>query len=319
MTLAASIVVPTYRRPDLLRRCLSALLAQDVDPSDFEIVVADDAGEESALSIVLEFDAAAKTTVRYLAVGPVHGPAAARNGGWRAARGPIIAFTDDDCVPNTNWLREGLQAMQGAHAAAGRVVVPLPETPTDYEQDAAGLAHGEFVTANCFCRRSVLEQIGGFDQRFEAAWREDSDLQFTLLEHWFTIARAPNAIVVHPVRPAQWGVSLKQQRKTMFNALLFKKHPELCRQRIASVPWNYYAMTAALFFVPVGAIAKSPTLSAAAALVWLALTVEFCLRRLRGTSKSPRHIAEMFFTSAFIPPVSLFWHLRGCLRFRIAC
>src|SRR5690606_30571680 len=111
-----------------------------------------------------------------------HGPAAARNVGWRAARCEVVAFTDDDCIPDPGWLAAGTRAVeQGFAAATGRVVVPLPDAPTDYERDAAGLARAEFVTANCFCRRSVLEALGGFDERFSAAWREDSDLHFALL------------------------------------------------------------------------------------------------------------------------------------------
>ena len=68
--------------------------------------------------------------------------------------------------------------------------------------------------------------IGGFDERFPEAWREDSDLQFTLLEQGYTIKPAPQAVVTHPVRPAPWGVGLKMQRKSQFEALLYKKHPQ---------------------------------------------------------------------------------------------
>ena len=78
------------------------------------------------------------------------------------------------------------------------------------------------------------------DERFSAAWREDSDLHFTLLLHGGQIDRVPSALVVHPVRPARWGVSLNQQRKSLFNALLYKKHPRLYRQRIRPwPPWDY--------------------------------------------------------------------------------
>ena len=220
-------------------------------------------------------------------------------------------------MPEPDWLAHGVAALADADAAAGRVIVPLPPDPTDYERDCAGLAHGEFVTANCFCRRAVLEAVGGFDERFTVAWREDSDLQFTLLERGYRIARAEEAIVVHPVRPAPWGASLAQQRKSSFNALLYKKHPALYRARLARKPASYYAIGAAIVGAGMSLVAGRQWVTGACLILWAFLTMRFCLLRLRGTSRAPRHIAEMAVTSALIPPLSLYWHIRGMLRHRI--
>lgn len=63
---------------------------------------------------------------------------------------------------------------------------------------------------------------GGFDERFRMAWREDSDLHFRSLERSYKLGHAPMAKVIHPVRPARWGISVHEQRKSMFNALLYK-------------------------------------------------------------------------------------------------
>jgi GT2 family glycosyltransferase len=194
----------------------------------------------------------------------------------------------------------------------------LPEAPTDYERDAAGLAGAEFVTANCVCRRSILERLGGFDERFSAAWREDSDLHFALLRAGLPIARAPNALVVHPVRPAPWGVSVRQQRKTCFDALLYRKHPELYRRRIRPVPpWDYYATVASLGVAGAAAGLGHPGAALAAAGFWTGLTGWFCARRLRGNSLAPGHVAEMVATSILIPPLSVFWRLYGSWKFRV--
>jgi glycosyltransferase involved in cell wall biosynthesis len=314
-----SVVVPTYRRPDLLGRCLAALGAQDSDPSSYEIIIVDDAASDHTRRQVEVFAATARPAVRYVAVTGRHGPAAARNAGWRAARGGIVAFTDDDCIPDGRWLAEGVRAFEGdVHAVTGRVVVPLPESPTDYERDAAGLEGAEFVTANCFCLRPALEAVGGFDERFTAAWREDSDLQFTLIESGRRIGLAPAAVVVHPVRPAPWAVSLNQQRKVFFDALLYKKHPRLYRLRLRrSPPWNYYAIVASLGLAAVSLALGGRTLALASLLIWAALTARFCVRRLRRTSRSPRHVAEMAFTSLLIPPLSIFWRLYGAWRFQV--
>ena len=314
-----SVVIPTYRRPELLERCLRALDQQDLDPGAFEVLVADDAASEATRAQVESRARTMRPAVRYIAVTQRHGPAAARNAGWRAARGAIVAFTDDDCRPEPGWLSCGLAAFgEDTAAVSGQVMVPLPDDPTDYERDASGLERAEFVTANCFCRRAALEQVGGFDERFAAAWREDSDLQFALLRAGLKIVRAPGAVVVHPVRPAAWGVSVRQQQKVLFDALLYKKHPDLYRDRVrAAPPWNYYATVGCLAAAGLAfGLGRTP-----AALValggWALLTGRFCVRRLRRTSHAPRHIAEMVATSALIPLLSVFWRLYGAWKFRV--
>jgi glycosyltransferase involved in cell wall biosynthesis len=246
-------------------------------------------------------------------------PAAARNVGWRAARGEIIAFTDDDCLPDPGWLRAGLAAFTDEVVAAwGAVHMPVPLLPTDYEKNAAQLAHAPFVTANCFVRRDALVALGGFDERFTSAWREDSDLFFSLLESHARIIHTPEAIVVHPIRPAPWGVSLRQQRKSLFNALLYKKHPALYRSYIQAMPpWRYYRIVSALLLSVGGAIIGAPGLTVGATGAWLLMTARFCVQRLSQTASTVGHIAEMIFTSVLIPPLSVFWRLRGALRFRV--
>lgn len=124
-----SVVVPTYRRPDMLERCLRAIIAQDYDKARFEIIVCDDGPDEATRSRVTalarEFDEAPR--IRYVPVTATQGPAGARNAGWRASGAPLIAFTDDDTIPDPHWLAAGVAALRaGADAVSGRIVVPLP-------------------------------------------------------------------------------------------------------------------------------------------------------------------------------------------------
>ena len=303
MSVLVSVVIPTYRRPALLRRCLGALLAQTLHPSLFEIVVADDAPDTAVRELVERLQSRARCALRYVAVRATQGAAGARNAGWRAAQGEVIAFTDDDTVPDRNWLLAGLRALAGGTSAVtGRVEMPLPERPTDYEKDAAGLTRAEFVTANCFVRRDVLERIGGFDERFTSAWREDSDLHFRLLEAGCRIDHAPDAVVVHPIRAAGFGVSLAQQRKVVFDALLYRKHPRLYRQRIRRMPpVEYYVASASALACFVAAGTGHPRAALVALVPWLLVTLYLTGKRLNGTRHSPRHVVEMALTSAAIP------------------
>ena len=321
MVMKISVVVPTYKRRALLERCLRALVRQDFPPREFEIVVADNAGELEIERFVSAFAREnAPLAVRYVPAGLKPGPAHARNAGWRAARGAIVAFTDDDCVPAADWLPEAYRIFANeprAAAATGRTVVPLAAAPTDYELNESGLARAEFITANCFVRRPVLERLDGFDERFAAAWREDSDLHFRLIEQNLKIAAAENAVVVHPVRAAAFGVSLSQQRKSMFDALLYKKHAALFRRKIGGAPAKYYLICAALGLAFYCFLSERLLLAFPALMLWFVLTAEFCALRLEGTSRRPRHILEMIVTSCLIPPVAIFWRLAGALRFRV--
>jgi GT2 family glycosyltransferase len=181
-----------------------------------------------------------------------------------------------------------------------------------------GLARADFVTASAFVRRAALERIGGFDERFRRAWREDSDLQFRLMEDVGPVGRIATARVQHPVRPEPWGVCLRQQRNTFFDALLFKKHPQLYRQRIRKVPpWDYYLVVVASLAAPWLAWAGHGTAAVGCGLLALALVLWIAARRLRHTDRSPAHAIEMIVTSALIPFLSVYWRLRGALHFRV--
>ncbi len=310
----------------MLRRCLDALARQSLAPEYFEVIVADDGPDAATHDEVFDFQKQSAFAVHYVPVVQTQGPAGARNAGWKRARADIIAFTDDDTIPDGAWLEEGWKAFADPSVAAlwGYIDVPLPAEPTDYEWDAAGLSRAEFATANCFCRRNILERTGGFDERFTAAWREDSDLYFSILECSKAshppqkVQHVPSAVVVHPVRPASWGVSLRQQKKSLFNALLYKKHPRLYGEKIqAHPPWLYYGILLALLVLGGSLVFSIKPLAWLAFFVWLALTLRFLQKRLAHTSRQLKHICEMIVTSLVIPLLSIYWRLRGALHFRV--
>ena len=322
---AISVVVPTRGRAAMLRRCLSALERQELGGRPFEVIVVDDGPHEETRHAVLAAAAASSTrargpvTFRYVPAGPGKGPAVARNLGWQAASAPFLAFTDDDCVPVRTWLAAGLAGLEaGAAGACGQVTVPLPPWPTDYERDVAGLQRSLFVTANCFYRREALASIGGFDPRFEIAWREDSDVFFGMLERGLPLVYIPAAVVVHPVRPGRWGASVRQQRRNLFNALLYKKHPQLYRERVQrKPPLAYYLVVALLLTALVASVAGWHWAAIAAVGGWVVWTARFSLERLRGASTAGGHVLEMLVTSALIPPLAVFWRLAGAARFKV--
>jgi glycosyltransferase involved in cell wall biosynthesis len=309
-----SVVVPTRGRLDLLDRSLDALTRQDLAAGAYEIIVVDDEPNRNTRQLVAGWRA--RTLERgprlvYVANDGAHGAAAARNCGWRHATAPIVAFTGDDIVPSPGWLKHGLAGFDEAtDVLCGRIESP--------HREPGAPEPAEIAAANCFCRRSVLDALGGFDERFGAGWREDMDLHFRLLKMQATIARSPQATVAHPVPPAPWGASLFELHKISFDALLYKKHPELYRQKIRRLPcWEEYAIVAALVTAVAGLVSGSEIVAVAGSGAWLVLTAIFCIRRLQGGPNTAAHVADMLLTSALIPPAAVFWRALGAIKYRV--
>jgi glycosyltransferase involved in cell wall biosynthesis len=315
-----SVVIPTRGRPALLRRCLTALRAQEYPPDGIEIIVIEDGGPGESAAVVREMQEQQPTPrLRYLPV-EQGGPGAARNAGWRRAAGDLIAFTDDDTLPAAGWLRAGMEALQrGADAVCGRTVVPLPDDPTDADANVQGLERATFATCNVFVWRRWLERVGGFDPAFRRAYREDSDLEFRLLDAGARLARADDAVVVHPPRPEPPFASLRQQRNQFYDALLYRKHPERFAATIRRYPpFTYYVIALGQAACLQGLLTGRRRLALLAAASWAALCGQFFMRRVQGRSRRPAHVAEMAVTSVLIPPLAVYWRLRGALAFRVA-
>jgi hypothetical protein len=164
-----------------------------------------------------------------------------------------------------------------------------------------------------------LEKVGGFDERFVLPWREDSDLFFTLLEQGHQVARAPDAVVVHTVRPASRETKFRHYRKAMYDALLYKKHPLLFRQNVRTrTPWHYYGVVVALVLLVYGSLSSLTWLSVVSGAQWLVLTGVFIWQRWDGSGYySMARLAEIMVAACVIPLLALYWRLRGAIAFRV--
>lgn len=314
-----SVVITTLDRLDDLERCIAALVAQDFPAQRFEIVVADAADQSAVRQVAGRWAMLTHGAplIRYVPAAAAHGPASARNFGWRAAKGEVIAFTNDASVPRANWLSEGWKAMSsGAIAAAGVVVANAQGAAREVELDVQRAGEPNIAAANCFVQRQSLRAVGGFDERFTSSWDDARDLQFTLAEVNGEMVAAPEAIVERPESRGGWDATLHQYRRILFDALLFKKHPRLYRERVrSSAPWSYYAIVASLFVILAGALGRAPTLAWAGLVAWTVLTTALVIRRRRGAGQGS--FGEIVATSVAIPPIAVFWRLAGALRFRV--
>ena len=321
MNSSLTVVIPTYQRPALLRNCLNALAQQQIPAwAQIDVIVVDDANDPAVADLVLKTTQQTSLTIRYLGQPQRRGPAAARNRGWQAATSSFIAFTDDDCLPQPDWLTMGLLSLlRGAKVLTGRVRMPLPDQPSSHDRTTALLETAEFVTANLFCQRSVLEQVGGFDEQFDSAWREDSDLQFKILQAGIPITTCPEAVIVHPIRPAPWYASLRDERKNRYDALLYKRHPVLFRQRIPAyrnLVLRYYGSVLGLT-VGVFALNKDHTVLATAGIgLWAVLTIRLVQERLPNRAMDWKILKQTVLTSLATPFLSVYWRLYGAFKYK---
>ena len=314
-----SVVIACGDRPAGLDRCLMALAAQDFDGRCYEVIVAG-GNDDRVAGLVEKWNRRTRglPRMRHIALSSSHGIPGARNLGWRSARGEVIAFTDPGTVPNADWLTEGWRAMQpDVVAAAGRVRTTAARIGME-DRKGDEIDGAEFTTANCFVTRQALRGVGGFDERFTSGWREDSDLLFVLLKVHGRIAAAPHAIVGRKPTSTTWGERLSEYRNLAFEALLYKKHPQLYRERIdASSPWHYYGIAASIAGAVIGAILGSTLLIVTGFGIWLALTaVHFGLRWAHAPRRQ-RRVGEIVADALAIPLVAAFWRLAGAFRFRV--
>jgi glycosyltransferase involved in cell wall biosynthesis len=318
-----TVVVPTLGRPSLTV-LLDALASGHPAPIPLEILVVDDRTDRLAS---LPAPGAKVLT------GRAAGPAAARNVGWRAARHGWVAFLDDDVVPDPDWLvrlaADLAAAAPDVGGVQGRVRVPLPpgRRPTDWERVTAGLASGEWITADMAYRTAALERAGGFDERLPRAFREDAELAHRVRAAGWRLVRGERA-VTHPVRPESRWVSVRAQRGNADDALLHRLYGRRWRETIGVPPGRRHrhaavtaAAAAALGCAAAGALTRRRAWLAAAAgagVAWAAGTAEFAAARIAPGPRDRREVVTMLASSAAIPPVATVHWLRGWWRWRSA-
>ncbi len=315
MLAECTVVVPTIGRPSL--DALLDALAAAPGPRPAELVVVDDRPDGPPLAV----GRPGLPPVRVVRTGG-GGPARARNLGWRTARTPWVAFLDDDVVPDPDWYERLAEDLAGLPAdvagSQGRVRVPLPEDrrPTDWERGTAGLATSSWITADLAYRRAALAAVGGFDERFPRAFREDSDLALRVMDTGGRLVRGRRRIT-HPVRPVDRWVSVRVQAGNADDVLMRRLHGPTWRERADAAVGRrprHLAVTAAGLAALGLAAARRPRAAAAAALAWAAGTAEFAWARIAPGPRDRAELTTMALTSAAIPPLAT-WHvLRGAVR-----
>jgi histidinol-phosphate phosphatase family protein len=310
------IVIPTLGRPSLA--LLLASLASARGPRPEHIFLVDDRRDRRDALALPACDTYFHKRITILA-GGARGPAAARNIGWRASRAAWVAFLDDDVVVDEDWLArltaDTESAPNDVAGSTGRVRVPLPRDrkATDWERNVAGLATARGITADCAYRRSELLAVGGFDERFPRAYREDADLALRVVARGKRIVPGSRG-VTHPVRPAPWWISIRLQAGNADDVLMTAVHGRDWRVR-AGAPRGALAShvaTVSAAALALGALALGKRRSAALPCVaWVAQTARFAWHRMAPGPRTSAEICALMLTSTIVPFAAVLHRIRG--------
>jgi GT2 family glycosyltransferase len=200
-----SVVVPTRSRSEQLAVCIRKLAGLDYPSERYEVIVVDDGSEHAP-----QITPTGQMRLRLLRRSH-QGPAAARNAGAAQAEGDYLAFVDDDCEPDQNWLSAFAQRITTAPEAVlgGRTVNGLPENTCStaselllsylhsYYRNGNTSQPGFFASNNLALPSGLFRELGGFSTTFRLAAGEDRELCARVLDRRLPLEYVPDAVVHH--------------------------------------------------------------------------------------------------------------------------
>ncbi len=223
-----TVAVCTYNGSATLRECLEGV--RDLRYPDYEVIVVSDGSTDGSADLARSFEG-----VRVIET-PQRGLSSARNTAMEAATGEVVAYIDDDAIPDPDWLAHLAAAFADErYLAAGGPNVPPPgssriaqcvaNAPGGPTHVLVGDREAEHIPGcNMAIRTGSLRAIGGFDPQFRAAG-DDVDVCWRLLETGGEIAFSPGAVVCHHRRRTVLGYLRQQRAYGRAEALLERKHP----------------------------------------------------------------------------------------------
>jgi glycosyltransferase involved in cell wall biosynthesis len=227
--MSVSIIIPTFNGASRIGNCLDALLNQRVG-RDAEILVVNDGSTDNTADVVARYSG-----VRLITQSNA-GPAAARNRGAQEARGMIILFTDDDCVPKPEWLAamtapfsdpsvvgaKGIYRTRQRSLAARFVQIEYE----DKYRRMASLPQIDFIdTYSAGFRRDRFLEMNGYDTSVPVACAEDVELSYRMSTRGWTMKFAPAAIVYHTHPDTLWSYLSKKYKFAFWRVLAVRKNP----------------------------------------------------------------------------------------------
>lgn len=227
---AVTLVIPGRNVAAVVRYCLESVVPLLESGELTEIIFVDDASTDTTAQIVAEYPVT-------LLCGRGAGPGSARNVGWQAARTPLVWFIDADCVAEPEALRSLREQLtnDGVAAVGGSYANMRPDSllaTLIHEEIVARHQHMKgavtfLATFNVLYRRSILHELGGFDEQFRLA--QDADLAFRAVSKGYRLHFERTSRVGHFHATRLWRYLKTQARQGCYRVLLYRRHPQrLC-------------------------------------------------------------------------------------------
>lgn len=304
--LSVSVVIPVYNQADLVGRAIQAVCQGNEKP--IEVIIVNDGSIDRIYEAVEREGGTGSVPVRLMDV-PHGGPGRARDAGWRAAVGDVVAFTDADAVPDRDWIHTGLAGFTNEQIGAVEGAVITTGVPRVFTHQVKNLSGGRFMTANMFYRRRVINEVGGFKSRY----REDSDLAFSVLEHGYEIKFVAESVVLHPPREERWNFYFEKANRKRFEALLFRNHPETAARYIPRFQPTELLIIFGELLCILAIFLGVWSLVAGLALLALGLPKRVAAW-LDGRQYSGREYLAVWMMTLALVPVEAYYHWSGKLR-----
>ncbi|MAL85854.1 MAG: family 2 glycosyl transferase [Opitutae bacterium] len=227
-----SVVIPTFERPEDLYQALDALSPErQTYPKAFQVIVSDDSSDQRSKKMIEEEFRGVTWTQ-----GKKNGPAGNRNSGAKISKGDWLIFIDDDCIPEPTFIQSYEQAIiKNSHTSVfeGRIF-PDRERKTWAEGCPENSSGGMLWTSNLCIKKSVFEDLGGFDERFRIAY-EDVEFAHRLKQNKIKSLFIPKAAVCHPWRSLRkGGKNWKTKGYQIESLLLFLEKHEDARKEFGN-------------------------------------------------------------------------------------
>jgi glycosyltransferase involved in cell wall biosynthesis len=234
-----SVIVPVYNGERTIADCVESILALSFPRNDVELLLIDNASTDRTSTILDRYRDRA-----IILREDTRGPAAARNRGLLNATGDIVAFTDADCVVHQDWLsriiaplRERAVGIVGGTMLSRKpsnAVEEFGERIHDHRMAIEYYSPPYAITMNWASRRTVLEEVGPFDEKLLRC--EDCDLAYRIVGAGYRIVYEPAAVVYHRNERSLAGLIAEGYAHGYYSIPLLKKHEEFVRTFVAASP-----------------------------------------------------------------------------------
>ncbi|MCC0176457.1 glycosyltransferase family 2 protein [Waterburya agarophytonicola K14] len=216
-----SVIIPVLNNIEGLCQTLSALDKQTYPSQLYEVIVVDNGSSQDLKSAIAQFDRAR------LSYEECPGSYIARNQGISIAKGEILAFTDSDCIPEPDWLANGvkcLSSVDNCGLVAGKInfFYQNPQRPTTVElyDRATFLNQKKYIeqyrygaTANMFTWKKVVEEVGYFNGELKSGG--DKEWGQRVSRHGYILLYSSDTCIAHPARSSWQEISQKIARTRM--------------------------------------------------------------------------------------------------------